>query len=118
MRKQKGSKRREMEAQLSALRKEIGEKGWSKVEKVLEGDYDEDEWERVVGEALAGVVDGVDGDDAEDEGDDGETPTWDDEDDYGYGEEEVDGSGEGMDPDLDIDMDMNMDGPVNMVSRP
>ena len=115
MRKQKGSKRREMESQLSALRKEIGEKGWSKIEQVLEGDYDEDEWERVVGEALANVEDGVDAGDEEDgegQGEDGDAkPTWDDEDDgfdYAqYDEEEV-GEGNGADG-------LDLDAPVNMV---
>lgn len=112
MRKQKGSKRREMESQLSALRKEIGEKQWAKIEQVLEGDYDEDEWERVVGEALAGVEDGdggEEGDEGEEEGD--EKPSWDDDDEaYGDYEEYEDGAAEGQDGEMEFD-----DGPVNMV---
>lgn len=90
-----------MEAQLSALRKEIGEKGWQKVEKVLDVDYDEDEWENVIGEVLAGLEDGGDAED------DDEKPTWDEEDEYG---EEVYGEGEEKQDDLE-----DAEGPINMV---
>jgi protein KRI1 len=103
-----------MESQLSALRKEIGEKQWQNIEKVLEGDFDEDEWERVVGEALAGVDDDAGQEQGEDEGD--EKPSWDD-DDEAYGNYEEEGYGE-EGGDVDMDMDMGMDeeeGPVNMV---
>lgn len=63
-RKTKGKKRREMDIQLAALRKEVGEKEWKKVEEVLEGEYDEALWERVVGGLLSGQMDdGGDDDD-------------------------------------------------------
>lgn len=61
-RKTKGKKRREMDTQLAALRKEVGEKEWAKVEEVLEGEFDEDTWERVVGGLLSGDL-GGEGDD-------------------------------------------------------
>ena len=49
----KGKKRREVEKQIEALKKELGDKmNWEVVEKVMEGDWDEEEWERVVGEML------------------------------------------------------------------
>ena len=103
-----------MESQLSALRKEIGEKQWAKIEQVLEGDYDEDEWERVVGEALAGVEDGdagEDGGEGEEEGEGDEKPSWDDDDEaYGDYEEYAAGGAEGQDGTMEFD-----DGPVNMV---
>lgn len=77
--RQKGEKRREMEKQLAALREEVGDADvdWTAVEKVLEGEYDEAEWDRVVGEMLSKAADMDD-----------EKPTWDDDDDYGEGEEE------------------------------
>lgn len=82
--KQKGEKRREMEKQLAALREEVGDANvdWSAVEKVLEGEYDEDEWDRVVGEMLSKAAESDD-----------EKPTWDDDgDDYPMEEgEEEDG---------------------------
>lgn len=53
IRKQKGSKRREMERRMQALKDEVGDGvDWSEVEKVLEGEWDEREWERVVGGML------------------------------------------------------------------
>lgn len=112
MRKSKGKKRREMESQLAALKGEIGERGWKRIEEVIEGDYDEDEWERVVGEVLAGLGEEGGGDgDGEDEGEgDDEKPTWDDEDEM-YGEE-WDEVGEGNEQGEGVDED----GPINMVS--
>lgn len=76
-RRKKGEKRREMESQLNALKKELGEDGvdWTGVEKVLEGEWDEDEWERVVGAMLAGKYE-----------DDDDKPAWDD----GLGDEYLD----------------------------
>lgn len=54
MRKQKGSKRREMEKRMESLRRDLGEEGidWDELERVMEGDWDEREWERVVGGML------------------------------------------------------------------
>ena len=57
-RRQKGIKRREMEKQMASLRKDLGIKegqgtvDWDELEKVMEGDFDEDEWQRVVGKML------------------------------------------------------------------
>ena len=57
-RRQKGEKRREMEKQMASLRKDLGyedgkgEVDWDELEKVMEGDFDEGEWERVVGKML------------------------------------------------------------------
>lgn len=57
-RRQKGEKRREMEKQMSSLRKDLGftdgdgDVDWDELEKVMEGEYDEGEWERVVGQML------------------------------------------------------------------
>ena len=53
-RRLKGQKRREAEKMLSGLRKELGGKvDWAAVEKVLEGEWDEAEWERIVGTMLS-----------------------------------------------------------------
>lgn len=74
--KKKEAKRREMEGQLNALKKELGDDvDWSGVEKILEGEWDEAEWERVVGAMLAGKYE-----------DDDEKPSWDD----GLGDEFLD----------------------------
>lgn len=62
-RKTKGKKRREMDSQMAALRKEVGEKEWAKIEEVMEGEYDESTWERVVGGLLSGAIGGGDDDD-------------------------------------------------------
>lgn len=64
----KGEQRREMEAQLQAIKQELGgDADLTALEKVLEGEWDEAEWERVVGELFAAA-------DANDD----EKPTWDD----------------------------------------
>lgn len=53
-RRLKGKKRREAEQMLAGLRKELGEQvDWGEVEKVLEGAWDEAEWERIVGGMLS-----------------------------------------------------------------
>lgn len=53
-RRLKGKKRREAEAMLEGLKKELGDKiDWEEVEKVLEGEWDEAEWERIVGSMLS-----------------------------------------------------------------
>ena len=44
---------------ISSLRKDVGDKvDWDEVEKVLEGDWDEAEWERIVGSMLSMAGDG------------------------------------------------------------
>lgn len=50
----KGKTRREMSKQLKTLREELGDDGlnWDQLEKAMEGDYQEEEWERVVGDML------------------------------------------------------------------
>ncbi|CAK9783244.1 hypothetical protein CC85DRAFT_310258 [Cutaneotrichosporon oleaginosum] len=79
--KKKDSKRREMESQLSALKKELGDGvDLAGLEKVLEGEWDEAEWERVVGGILA-----------QRDADDDDKPTWDD----GLGDEYMDAEDEG-----------------------
>ena len=51
-----------MEVQLGELKKELGDKvDWAAVEGVLEGDFDEGEWERVVGDMLAKLGEDVSG---------------------------------------------------------
>lgn len=64
-RRMKGEKRREMEKQMASLRKDLGiEEGqagvdWDELEKVMDGDFDEGEWERVVGKMLEAQRDKV-----------------------------------------------------------
>jgi protein KRI1 len=59
-RRLKGQKRREMEAQIKALKKELGEDmDWSAVEKIMDGEWDEAEWERVIGKMLNDAADKV-----------------------------------------------------------
>ena len=61
-RKLKGQKRREMEAQIKALKQELGggdDMDWTAVEKIMEGDFDEGEWERVIGTMLNEAADRV-----------------------------------------------------------
>jgi protein KRI1 len=47
-----------MEKQMASLRKDLGIKegkgqvDWDELEKVMEGDFDENEWQRVVGKML------------------------------------------------------------------
>ena len=49
-----------MEQQLGELKKELGSNfNWEEVESVLEGDFDEDVWERVVGDMLAKIGEDV-----------------------------------------------------------
>ena len=52
-RRLKGVKRREMEAHIEALKAELGEGlDYTSLEGILEGDFDEEEWDRVVGEIM------------------------------------------------------------------
>lgn len=51
-----------MEAQIKALKEELGEgegMDWEAVEKIMEGEWDEDEWERVIGTMLNAAADRV-----------------------------------------------------------
>ena len=49
-----------MEAQMAALKQEIGDgMDWTALEHILEGEWDEDEWERVVGTMLNEAADRV-----------------------------------------------------------
>ncbi|GMK56597.1 hypothetical protein CspeluHIS016_0304370 [Cutaneotrichosporon spelunceum] len=76
VRRKQDEKRREMESQLAALKRELGENvDLTGLEKVLEGEWDEAEWDRVVGGILAGP-----------DADDDEKPAWDD----GLGDEYMD----------------------------
>jgi protein KRI1 len=54
-----------MEKQMASLRKDLGIKegqgniDWDELEKVMEGDFDEGEWQRVVGKMLESRDDDV-----------------------------------------------------------
>ena len=53
-RRLKGKRRREMESQLASLKDALGENvDWDALEKVMDGEWDESEWEKVVGGMLA-----------------------------------------------------------------
>jgi protein KRI1 len=112
--RKKDAKRREMEGQLNALRKELGDGiDLAGLEKVLEGDWDEAEWERVVGAMLAG-----------DGGEDEDKPSWDD----GLGDEYMDADNDDDEADPEdaayanegewngeeYEEDEDWEGPVNM----
>ncbi|ORY34649.1 KRI1-like family C-terminal-domain-containing protein [Naematelia encephala] len=103
-RRLKGSKRREMEKQLKSLKAELGEGlDWAEVEKVLEGDFDEAQWEKVIGTMLSKAAD------VQEYGDDDEgKPEWDDIEDAEYDEEDL---GEEPYPEEGENAD---DGPINM----
>jgi protein KRI1 len=48
-RRLKGAKRREMEGMLGSLKAELGDYvDWDQIEKIMDGDFDEGEWDRVV----------------------------------------------------------------------
>ncbi|AAW45496.1 ribosome biogenesis-related protein, putative [Cryptococcus deneoformans JEC21] len=117
IKREKGKKRREMEKRMNILKHDLEKEGfkdleWGKLEKVLDGEWDENVWEKIVGGMLSK------GDEQED-GDDNEKPTWDDElGDAEYDEEEGEGDfqyefaeGEGEGEDMDVDED---EGPINM----
>lgn len=67
IRRLKGEKRREMEKQLESLKREVGSGvDWTEIERVLEGDFDELEWESTLEKmmgAMNGEADGVDDED-------------------------------------------------------
>ncbi|KIR81491.1 protein KRI1 [Cryptococcus gattii E566] len=117
IKREKGKKRREMEKRMNVLKHDLEKEGfkdleWGKLEKVLDGEWDENVWEKIVGGMLSK------GDEQEDE-DDNEKPIWNDElGDAEYDEEEEEGdfkyefaNGEGGGMGMDIDED---EGPVNM----
>ncbi len=59
LRRQKGKRRREAEKMLAGIRKELGDRAdWDEVEKVLEGEWDEAEWERIMGAILSRAGEG------------------------------------------------------------
>lgn len=112
-----------MDGQLAALRKEVGEREWAKVEEVLEGEFEEELWERVIGGLLEKLEAGG-GEGGDDVGHldyfvvinsgmadtQDEKPTWDDEDgDVGDGQVY-----EGAD-EAHADQEVGDDGPINMV---
>ncbi|WVQ74342.1 hypothetical protein IAR50_003941 [Cryptococcus sp. DSM 104548] len=115
LKKEKGKKRREMEKRMEALKRDLEKEGVKGVEldklgKVLDGEWDENMWDKIVG--------GMIGNDAED--DDNVKPTWDDdlgdapydeddqEDDFPYED-----TSENVE-EMDVDVDYEDDGPVNM----
>ncbi|WWC73610.1 uncharacterized protein I206_107582 [Kwoniella pini CBS 10737] len=112
----KGSKRREMEKRMASLKSDLaaegveGEVDWDSLEKVLDGEWDENEWEKVVGGMLSKA--------GEQEDENGK-PTWDDD----LGDEEYDELEEGdpiFRPDEAMDIEENGEygledeGPINM----
>ncbi|WVF68419.1 hypothetical protein IAT40_003184 [Kwoniella sp. CBS 6097] len=118
VRAKKGSKRREMEKRMASLKADLAEEGveggvdWDQLEKVLDGEWAEGEWEKVVGGMLS-RANGY-GDEEEEDGD--EKPTWDD--DIGDAEyDEIDEEG-GDDVDMGhYDGQWNEEddeGPINM----
>ena len=51
-----------MERQLEQLKAELGDSvDWKALEKVVDGEWDEEEWERVIGGMLSGAADAVSG---------------------------------------------------------
>lgn len=133
-RRLKGAKRREIEKQLAALKEELGDGvDWEQMEKIMDGDFDEDEWERVVGSMLAAKAEEVSSSHiangtftADWRTQDDEKPEWDDDDLGDYGEEDgeeypeddgwveptpwEDAEGEFADDDAPIDMDADFIG--------
>ena len=111
---------------MAALKQEIGDgMDWTALEHILEGEWDEDEWERVVGTMLNEAADRVSAKadvwtmliDQEDAG----KPTFDDLDDAPYDEDE--GGYEayaygpnGGDVFADEPMEDDEDAPINMAS--
>ena len=54
IRRSKGERRREVEVLLAGLKKELGNKvDWQEVDQVLDGEWDEEEWERIIGAILS-----------------------------------------------------------------
>ncbi|KAK8849750.1 hypothetical protein IAR55_005085 [Kwoniella newhampshirensis] len=115
LKKKKGSKRREMEKRMASLKSDLaaegveGEVDWDQLEKVLDGEWDEGEWEKVVGGMLNKVGE------ADDEDEDGK-PIWNDDlgdAEYDDFDQEDDAEGHEMDVDQSYDQ-MDEDGPINM----
>ncbi|KAH8080203.1 hypothetical protein HD553DRAFT_317672 [Filobasidium floriforme] len=119
---EKGKKRREIEKRMEALRKELGDKAFGMLEEEMEGDWDEEVFDRAMDKVLAAGLD------------DDEKPTWgddidtayaeDDEDEEGGGEMDYAGEGEeypefdqayapGGDAEEDVDMEAE-EPPLNM----
>ncbi|KAL1412555.1 Kinetochore protein Spc24 [Vanrija albida] len=114
-RRLKGEKRREMEKLVKSLKQEIGESNvdWEGLEKIMEGEWDESEWERVVGAMLQAKAEAEDDTPEDDE----DKPVWDDDDLGDYPEDgEFEGEGEWVEPQEwtgddveDDDLPINMD---------
>ncbi|WWC95448.1 hypothetical protein V866_002312 [Kwoniella sp. B9012] len=114
----KGSKRREMEKRMAALKSDLaaegvdGEVDWDSLQKVLDGEWDENEWEKVVGGMLSKA--------GEKEDEDGK-PVWDDDiGDAEYDDLDEDGGypynqdGEEEAMDIDGEYGQEDEGPINM----
>ncbi|WWD04222.1 hypothetical protein V865_002290 [Kwoniella europaea PYCC6329] len=114
----KGSKRREMEKRMAALKSDLaaegvdGEVDWDSLQKVLDGEWDENEWEKVVGRMLSKA--------GEKEDEDGK-PVWDDDiGDAEYDDLDEDGGypynqdGEEEAMDIDGEYGEEDEGPINM----
>lgn len=70
IRRLKGEKRREMEKQLESLKREVGDGvDWAEIERVLEGDFDEGQWERTLEKMMGAMGGEADGGDDDDDGD-------------------------------------------------
>ncbi|WVW86838.1 hypothetical protein I302_108893 [Kwoniella bestiolae CBS 10118] len=115
----KGSKRREMEKRMASLKSDLAAEGvdgdvdWDSLQKVLDGEWNENEWEKVVGGMLSKAGE------KEDENEDGK-PVWDDDiGDAEYDDMDEDGGfqynqdGECMDVDMEGAYGQD-DGPINM----
>jgi single-stranded DNA-specific DHH superfamily exonuclease len=56
---EKGKKRREIEKRMEALRKELGDKAFGMLEEEMEGDWDEEVFDRAMDKVLAAGLDDV-----------------------------------------------------------
>ncbi|EIW71389.1 hypothetical protein TREMEDRAFT_67737 [Tremella mesenterica DSM 1558] len=91
IRRLKGSRRREIESEMERLKRDLGEgMDWAEVERLMEGDFDESQWENVIGRML----------EQQGEGEDDSKPVWDDMDD-----EEYDDPMESTEENQDVDAD-------------
>ena len=55
-RQEKGKKRREIEKRMDMLRKELGDRAYSQLEAEMEGDWDEEVFDRAMDRILAGDI--------------------------------------------------------------
>ncbi|RXK37989.1 hypothetical protein M231_04775 [Tremella mesenterica] len=95
IRRLKGFRRREIESEMERLKRDLGQgMDWAEVERLMEGDFDESQWENVIGRMLEQQGE----DRADEQGEDDSKPVWDDMDD-----EEYDDPMEGTDENQDVD---------------